>query len=505
MKNLFISLFILFSSFISTSTNCLIAEPNQSNEASRLKQGDLKRDYFKYYEDHLAAGYCQTHLLKNQQDWDNDIVFDKEVNRLFHLIPLIEHSCQERYCCQENTIYIGYFDLCISRYFYHFHHYLTNYCSKQTNCHCYWPELSPLAAKINNFAYDLFEDLFYSTILFKKEFHKNGFCEYEGDIEAPIITTEDHDYNEEYFDSGCGFGCDDLERFFPAVHKQGFHDTAIVASFICHSFHYSDYLDVCRDLYSYCKRIYPEEDCVEIKNKMDDLLEKLASPFLELYDHCLAKHPNEHIEKERLIVLSRLGLLDYSFFTALRSNNSHTLNVKIDFNKEIKNRFLNENEILNDENLSFFLDWLGEDHYYKKPNPISLEAEFLLAQGTILNSLLLHKEAIEALTKSIQLDPYDKRTLTERAMAYFETNQIGLALNDYESIKRLTLPPFKDGNHLILNAGIYIPENKIDFAEGLVLGIISGGKIGIQDFIPSLLQFSARSPKCFLGHAHITN
>ena len=103
MKNLFNAYIFFICSFFSLFTNFLNAEQNQSNETYRLKQGDLKRDYFKCHDDDIAAGYCQIHLLKNQQEWDTDIISDKEVNRLFHLIPLIEHWCQERYCRHSNS------------------------------------------------------------------------------------------------------------------------------------------------------------------------------------------------------------------------------------------------------------------------------------------------------------------------------------------------------------------------------------------------------------------
>jgi hypothetical protein len=503
MRNLSTIFFILLSSFIFLFTDYSNAEVNQTFSTSNLKNDDLKRNYWdsKYSEYGDIVPYCPYHLVRRQMCWENDVIYDAEVNRLLHLIPLIEYRCND---CAQNTIYTGYFDSCIGRYFYHFHHYLTNYCSTHTECHCYWPELSPLAAQINNLAYDLFEDLFFSTVLFKKSFYENGFCD---NAEGSRVKTEDYNYDPEGYDDYYDFGCcNTLERFFPAMHDQDFHHTAVIASFICHSFHYSDYLDVCRDLYSYCKRNYNEEDCIEIKHKMDDLLEKLAPPFLDLYNHCLAKHPNAHIKKERLIVLSRLGLFDYSFFKILKLDKSQHFDFKnaLD-NALVSNYFFNKNEILVNKISSFCPNLLNDNQInmdqcdYKKPNPILLEAEYLLSQGIILNNLLLHKEAIEALTKSIELDSYDKRALLERAAAYFETNQIELALKDYEAIKRLILPPFKDGNHLIFEMEIYVPKNKIDFAEGLLSGIISGGKIGAEDFFPSLYSSIRGLQKAFWG------
>lgn len=70
----------------------------------------------------------------------------------------------------------------------------------------------------------------------------------------------------------------------------------------------------------------------------------------------------------------------------------------------------------------------------------------------------------------------------ERALAYFETNQIKLALKDYEKAKQLSFPPFKT-----LRA-VYIPKHKTDFAKGLIEGAISGCDASAKEMIPSIFS-----------------
>lgn len=62
----------------------------------------------------------------------------------------------------------------------------------------------------------------------------------------------------------------------------------------------------------------------------------------------------------------------------------------------------------------------------------SVQSEILLEQGAIFNVLMLHKNAIEVLSQAIKLNSSNREAYFERALAYFETNQIALALNDYE-------------------------------------------------------------------------
>ena len=128
----------------------------------------------------------------------------------------------------------------------------------------------------------------------------------------------------------------------------------------------------------------------------------------------------------------------------------------------------NVEEYLNNE-IPFFLN-LEQNH-----NPFQigwLESQVLLQQGLLYNNFLLYKESIIILTEAIKLNPLNIDAYIERAFAYFETNQLSLALIDYEEAKKLK-PVFGE----VIAKGLYSPENKIEFSKGLISGVIEGSKI----------------------------
>jgi tetratricopeptide (TPR) repeat protein len=119
----------------------------------------------------------------------------------------------------------------------------------------------------------------------------------------------------------------------------------------------------------------------------------------------------------------------------------------------------------------------------------SLQSEIFLEQGTICNDLSLYKSAVDFLTKSIKLNPLNKNAYIERATAYFELNQLSLALKDYQQAKKLTIsPPFKSTSKQIMMEEIYIPQKKKEFSVGLVAGALEGAKYSTKEFIPSILN-----------------
>lgn len=116
----------------------------------------LKRDEYGCNVEKCLDHVCPKHLREIQDKYDI-VVNDKEVNYLLPLFPRINVKCDE---CRNKAIYKGYFDIYISRYFNHLKSYLS-YCEKNSECKCYWPELSPLAAQINDLAYDLFDEVYF--------------------------------------------------------------------------------------------------------------------------------------------------------------------------------------------------------------------------------------------------------------------------------------------------------------------------------------------------------
>ena len=105
---------------------------------------------------------------------------------------------------------------------------------------------------------------------------------------------------------------------------------------------------------------------------------------------------------------------------------------------------------------------------------------FLVEHGTFLNNMLLYRQAIEVLSLAIKLDSSCLDAYIERALAYFETGQIQLALSDYKAAKKIsTIPPYR---------GIYTPKNKLEFSTGLILGILSGSDEAFAEFFPSIFS-----------------
>lgn len=123
-------------------------------------------------------------------------------------------------------------------------------------------------------------------------------------------------------------------------------------------------------------------------------------------------------------------------------------------------------------------------------NATSPQSDIFLEEGTLFNSLLLYQEAIKILTQAIHLNPSNQDAYIERATAYFETNQILLALQDYEKAKKLTIiPPFKlDNDQMLIMKAIYVPENKTEFSKGLLAGTLEGANVSVNEFAPSILN-----------------
>lgn len=237
---------------------------------------------------------------------------------------------------------------------------------------------------------------------------------------------------------------------------------------------------------------------------MEDILEALYLNFFSLYNSCYAKHPNAYISQEirfmKLLVNDITGLEEIALSTDVNSSllkvqnlndsefiiaNLQTDNIHEEaFKKKKQTSKKNSNKALS-ANVSSIT--IPANANQTSNSVYSPKSNILLEQGTIFNDLLLCKEAVLILTKAIQSNPSNREAYIERALAYFETNQLSLALQDYESAKKLTVvAPFKYASHnLMAMSAIYIPENKIDFSKGLIAGTLSGASVSVVEFIPS--------------------
>lgn len=330
---------------------------------------------------------------------------------LLYLIPAVGGICHyiddknQARACPGPSIYQGYYDPDYRKYRRHLNRHL-EYCDKNKDCRCYWPECSQKAAEINDLAYKLFNKLLCYTELYQL-----------------------------YYDQDIQFEFLEIPTFLE-LH-------GLTIAFIARQFHFSDYIQVCQDIEDYAIRKFDSKNTSKIKDKLEDILATLYPKFLELYKDCLSKHRNPEIEQE--IRFMKLLVNDISGLKILEASSK---------------------------------------------NVFSHQSEFLLEQGVIFNNLLLYNKAIETLTHAIVLNPTNRNAYIERAIAYFETDQLILALQDYQKAKNLN-PAFsfykKNTNSDTLKA-IYVPENKLSFSQGLLMGTIAGGHIGITEIVPSLLS-----------------
>lgn len=241
-------------------------------------------------------------------------------------------------------------------------------------------------------------------------------------------------------------------------------DTALsehgmVVSLIARQFHFSHYHRLCQNIANYSKSRYSRQEMAQIQDKLDDILEKLFGRFYSLYKSCYTEHPNADIKREARFMRSLAGLS-----SALKESEGAP----------------NDQERIQ--------EGIGKSH-----------TEVFLARGTIFNQLMLYPEAIKSLTQAIQADNGNKNAYIERAFAYFETGRLGLALQDYESAKELTIRSPSSNGTVFLVAdpsylqekaarAFYVPEKKFDFSTGLVRGTIEGATVSTVEFIPSTLS-----------------
>lgn len=422
---------------------------------------DEDESYQNYYKP-----YCLYHAPGNYPDGIS--------HELFYLIPQTgpAECCQ----CYDLSCYLGYIDLDFRKYLPHLKRHL-EYCSQHNDCVCYWPEYSQEAAQISDTAYLLFRDLISTTALSNLQ-----------EIESE---------QKEFINNPAWF-----------LNKHG-----LTISFIVQQFRFSDYYHVCRDIENFSVSKYEEREAAKIKDRLQDILEALYPKFFALYISCYKKHPNSEIDQEirfmKLLVndisgLEKTVVSSKSMSCLPKVQNSYDVSefivanlqtADIPVELESKGMISKKNQILKksySKSLSLNVSASSTVHSSKAiAVAFSPQSDIFLGQGTLLNDLLLYKEAIQVLTQAIQLSPSNRDAYIERAMAYFETNQLPLALKDYESAKKLSIvPPFKPGSHkaMTMMTAVYIPENKTEFSKGLVSGTVDGAKVSTVEFIPSIFS-----------------
>jgi tetratricopeptide (TPR) repeat protein len=161
-------------------------------------------------------------------------------------------------------------------------------------------------------------------------------------------------------------------------------------------------------LTEFSERHFSVKDHWKIQKKTGDILDILGPLFEKMYLESLSLHPTEEIKKELQFLqsLSQIWRLD-----------------KPKENIE-KNPSTSEDDIA---------EIFSKDFIQKTWN----EYEFILQLGTILNDDYLHTDAVATLNQAIDLDPSRVEGYLERAHAFFELDNVDLAVKDYKKIRRL--------------------------------------------------------------------
>jgi hypothetical protein len=193
-----------------------------------------------------------------------------------------------------------------NRYFNYTHFYL-KYVVSHPNCHCFWQTINySLAKEIESYAVKSLVPIISKTRLI--DLPENGYlyCLTSpsgglGFLANPdIVPLNGKIFN---FLSLYYEGDENLlkcEKFFEHLHwLNEFYQHDIAYSIVKHSHFYSDYSQIFQDIYEYSLRNFSYSECEKIKYELNALLSKLAPLFMELYDNCLSKHPNEHIRQEK--------------------------------------------------------------------------------------------------------------------------------------------------------------------------------------------------------------
>lgn len=421
--------------------------------------------YRNYDQDDMR---CAEHLVCDIPNIDGTRMIIKDegpkkavasVNHIMHLVPTYEKICGYKVKgsspCKKKTIYAAYFHVDYLRYFFLFREFLF-YNEKNPSCRCFWPESTLQAAEINNYAYSLFYKLMETTNL---------------------RLLEDQPKEQEKF-----LGT----NFFGTTH---FTTSGLATLFVCHSFLFSDYIRICEDLDSYCKNKYKESEYHKISIQLEEILEKLHLHFFKLYSYCLSQHESEYIKNELSVLeswsgkkLQDINLDEISFENTKKTNSNKTnkslksLKSPIDITTKSKKSLRTLKRVTSTTPNEFIT---GIQNNW-------VESQALLNQAIVLNQCIAYKEAIQILNKAIIANPYNQDAYIERAYAYFETQQLNLAIEDYKKAKNLiSSPPL-----LATRKSLFPPrlQNHLEFSEGMIVGTLEGCKVSAVEFVPSTIS-----------------
>lgn len=112
----------------------------------------------------------------------------------------------------------------------------------------------------------------------------------------------------------------------------------------------------------------------------------------------------------------------------------------------------------------------------------------LIIEGSGCNNFFLYEDALKFLNEAIRRDPRVKEAYQERALTYFELDEIDLAFNDYE---RLTTENFfcnfqSSNSSIPILTCAHKKKSSLDFATGLLQGTLKGFEEETFEFVSSI-------------------
>lgn len=399
--------------------------------------GPMSREYWNEESYHCCAAHFDDTVDVPYDNGKEGKIISSDLSiplELLTRIPAKGAPCDD---CAAPSIYNGYLDRDHRKYIQHLVREL-RYARSHQECSCYWPELSEEAEKISEEAYAGYKDLVTSSPLADLLSRQGGQKEFlevdRGDLNA--------------------------------------HGVAVALTAL--QFRFSDFYLLHEELCGYARREFGRQNVakyLKIKEFLHSILESLYPKFVDLYTHCLAKHPNPDIERELLFMKLLVGdesALELSTDQASPpikkggSLHSRKTNAKGRRLKITKGAFVAKD---------------------------AFQIRILLEKGALLNDLHRYDESIKLLTEVIRIDSCNIMAYIERAYAYLETDQRSLALHDYKQIKSWSLPPFRmKGSQIQKGPGFWYTNEEQRFIAGMVEGMMVGTNESIKDFIPSLLN-----------------
>jgi tetratricopeptide (TPR) repeat protein len=126
------------------------------------------------------------------------------------------------------------------------------------------------------------------------------------------------------------------------------------------------------------------------QKKIDECAIKITNEYVLLFENCIKSHKN-------LITFHDYGMLAY-------------LNNNFEKSLELLNQVVENSEQTEQEDL---------------------DAKFYHNLGSVCIEVMAYDKAVKYLSKAIKKDPDNKSAYFDRALAYFETGEFDLAINDY--------------------------------------------------------------------------